>query len=177
VTGLTRDPAKNATLLDRLRRIQTECESLATYYRILHDKTIAFVGAFIAEAKGQLAKLGAAKLTLKQANAEAMRLAESDPSFVHKSQREWAAAIGCADGQVTKMPFWREVAARTGRDLKGKGRKPRVVSLTDKALAATADPQAELNCLIREQQADAEPSPLDEDRPDRGTKVRTRKKL
>lgn len=116
------------------------------------------------------------RMTKDQANAKAMQLAEADPQFVYGGQREWARAIGCAVGLITDLSFWREVAAKTGRDRKGKGKAPRVVSLSDRTLAATPDPKAELDCLIREQQADNEASPL-EDRPDERAKVRHRKKL
>jgi len=99
------------------------------------------------------------RMTKTAANTKAMKLAEADPSFVHKTLREWAAAIGCSEGLISTLPFWREVAEQTGRARKGKA--PHVVRLTEKLLSATADPQAELQRLIGEHQADAEPSPLE----------------
>lgn len=108
------------------------------------------------------------RLTLAEANEKAMKLAKGDREFVRKGQREWAERIGCAVGQIVNLPFWREVAARTGRDRKAKGKAPRVVSLTDKVLAVTPDSRAEteLDRLIREQEAER-----------RHEKVRSRKKL
>ncbi len=116
-----------------------------------------------------------ARMSKDDANKIAMRLAKTDGSFVHKTQREWADAIGCSAGLITYLPFWREVAKETGRARRGKA--PRVVSLTQKVLAVTADPHAELVRLVSEQEADAEPSPLETDPADRRPrKVKTSKK-
>jgi hypothetical protein len=159
----------------KFREWQAECEAVIRYYRAWRDAEVEFVEAFIAEAKTKLARLAGARLTLEQANEKAMQLAEADPQFIHKTQRQWARAIGCATGQIAKLPLWREVAKETGRDRTGKRKRPRVVSLTERVLAKTADPQAELNRLVAEQRRDDEPSPLEEERP--RARVRHRKKL
>ena len=121
----------------------------------------------------ELRTLRPEKMTLEKANEKAMKLAKANPQFVHRTQREWAKDIGCAVGQVSNLPFWIEVAIRTGR--KRKGKRPRVVSLTDKVLAATADPEAEMNRLIAESNADREPSPLELDPNDRPARVKAPK--
>src|SRR5262249_45594754 len=115
------------------------------------------------------------KMTMGKANAKAMKLAEADPQFVRRTLREWAKEIGCSAGLIPRLRFWREVAKRTGRARKPKA--PRVVSITDKVLAVTPDPQVELSRLIAEQNADREPSPLENGRADKGARIRHRKKL
>jgi hypothetical protein len=91
-------------------------------------------------------------LTADQANEKAMRLAKADGSFVHKTQRQWAEALGCSTGLVSKLPFWKKAMKLSGR---GRGeKKPRAVPLTDERLATAAERQAKLQKLIDEQQAD-----------------------
>jgi hypothetical protein len=120
------------------------------------------------------------RTSIAKANAEAMKLAEADPEFVHKSLREWAHALRCAPSLVPSLPFWQAVMERTGRGRKGKDKAPHAVGLTDKLLATTPDPAAEdpqaaLDGLIAEQRSDFEPSPLAEDT-GKPVRVRTKKK-
>jgi hypothetical protein len=117
------------------------------------------------------------KMSRDAANRRAMELAQADPEFVQKTQRQWAEVIGCSVGLITELPLWRKVAERTGRDRKGKRGPTRIVSLTDRLLEVVPDREAELERLIGEQQSDSEPSPLEKDPPDRFSKVRSRKQL
>jgi hypothetical protein len=115
------------------------------------------------------------RLTSRQANEKAMKLAKNDPQFVNKTLREWASDIGCSPALISGLPFWRQIAERTGRSRKG--RAPRVVTLTDKLLAVTPDRHAELERLTAQQRADSEPSPLDADPSDQPSrKLKARKK-
>jgi hypothetical protein len=126
-------------------------------------------------------------MTCDAANRKAMELAEEDWAFVHKTQREWAADIGCSDGLVAKLPFWKMVMAQTGRGKKGMPAKPKASGLTpeqaqemntqecQRQKAQVADEVAErelardrvLEQLTVEQQADWDPSPLEDDLPGR----------
>jgi hypothetical protein len=63
------------------------------------------------------------RMTRDEANAKAMQLAEADHDFVNKTQREWAREIGCSEGLITDLPFWRRVAEKTGRDRKGRAQR------------------------------------------------------
>jgi hypothetical protein len=118
-------------------------------------------------------------MTVERANSKAMALAKADPAFVHLPLRDWATAIGCSEGQVPKLPLWQDTMKQTGRGKKKGPSAPKVVSLTDSLEAVTGEGGRDevLNQLTAEQQADFEPSPLDEDPPDRPRKVRTRKRL
>jgi hypothetical protein len=109
-----------------------------------------------------------------------MELANSDHSFVQQSLREWAEAIGCSAALVTKLPFWQETMEQTGRGKKDKLPAPKAVSLTGSAEAVTGEGNKNevLNQLIAQQEADKEPSPLEDDLPDsRPKRVHTRKRL
>lgn len=109
------------------------------------------------------------KMSKEEANERAIQLTEADPSFLDKSLREWAAAIDCSEGLVVKLRLWKETMKRTGRGKRGRARVPKAVSLT-RGLEATfegskGDAPDELERLIEEQRADAEPSPLEDDPP------------
>jgi hypothetical protein len=127
--------------------------------------------------QGKPARGGKRRMTKDEANATAMRLAEADRFFVHRPLREWAKAIGCSMGLVAKLPFWLTTMEQTGRSQKGRVPLPKAVSLTSNLEAVVGDDDAELRRLMDEQQADAEPSPLDDDPPNaRPRRVRTRKR-
>lgn len=115
-----------------------------------------------------------------EANAVARRLLDKDESFRTKSSREWANAIGCSQAQVVKLPVWKAIMEESGRARPtGGAARPGVISLTHKVLAGASQDQGneELNRLIEEQNADYEPSPLDDDPHPHPTEVRERKRL
>jgi hypothetical protein len=111
------------------------------------------------------------RMTLAEANEKAMALAANDPSFVRQSQREWASRIGCSVALVDRLPLWRETMKQTGRGKRARPPAPKTVSLTPAVEAVTGTEDAELQRLIEDQQADSEPSPLEDDPP--GTRPRT----
>jgi hypothetical protein len=120
------------------------------------------------------------RTTVQEANCKAMELARADPAFVQRSLREWADAIGCSHGLVTELPLWQETMRRTGRGRKDKSVAPKAVSLTKPLEAATGEGDKDdvLNQLIAQQEADKEPSPLEDDPPDsRPKRARTRKRV
>jgi hypothetical protein len=107
------------------------------------------------------------RMTRQAANAKAMELAKADPSFVQRSLREWADAIGCSEGLVANLPFWRETMKQTGRGKEGSVPAPKAISLTSNLEAVTGEGgrDEQLKSLIAEQEADREPSPVDDDAP------------
>jgi hypothetical protein len=122
----------------------------------------------------------APRMSCEEANAKAMELAKADPSFVQRPLREWADAIGCSEGLVAKLTLWRATMKRTGRGKEDTGPAPKVVSLTDglDAVTGAGDRNEVLEQLIAEQEADREPSPLEDDQPgSRPRKVHSRKRL
>jgi hypothetical protein len=91
-------------------------------------------------------------LTVETANEKAMKLAKADRSFVHKTQRQWAKAIGCSVGLVTKLPFWKETMKQSGR---GRGPKAaKVVPMSEQGWATVGEQNQELQKLIKEQEND-----------------------
>jgi hypothetical protein len=66
------------------------------------------------------------RMTVSEANDEAMRLAKADRFFVQRSLREWAEAIGCSEGLVAKLPLWRKTMKQTGRGRENKDSLPKV---------------------------------------------------
>jgi hypothetical protein len=118
------------------------------------------------------------RMTREAANNKAMELARNDQSFVCLSQREWARRIGCSIGLIQDLPLWQQTMKKTGRGRKGRDAPPTTVSLTDRLERVTGENDPELARLIGEQQADAEPSPLQDDPPgDRPRKVYARKRV
>lgn len=119
------------------------------------------------------------RMTQKEANQKALLLAKRDRSFVLRSVRQWAKAIGCSAGLVSKLPYWVETRDKRRR-AKGPGKGPKTISLTAglEAVTGQGDRDEALRQLISEQEADYEPSPLEDDREGRrkGT-VRARKRL
>jgi hypothetical protein len=116
------------------------------------------------------------RMSAGEANSRALELARADPSFATEPRvRKWAKAIGCSEGLVSKLPFWRATMERTGRGRKDNSPAPKVVSLTRdvEAVSGEGDRDEQLRRLIAEHKADEEPSPLD----DTSRKVRTRKRL
>jgi hypothetical protein len=119
------------------------------------------------------------RMRREEANDKAKKLAEVDHSFVQRSLREWSEAIGCSEGLVTELSLWRETMKRTGRGKEDATSAPKVVSLTPQLEAVTGEGEKdeELNRLIAEQEADHDPSPLDDDTEGRPRRVHSRKRL
>jgi hypothetical protein len=55
------------------------------------------------------------KMTKDAANERAKQLAQDDPTFLTKTQRHWADEIGCSDGLINKLPFWRDTQQAKSR--------------------------------------------------------------
>jgi hypothetical protein len=100
------------------------------------------------------------RLTCNEANEKAMRLARSDSSFARAPTiRRWAKAIGCSTGLVSKLPFWQKCKAKLGS--KESAKRPKVVAFTKPLEDTLGQDDPELKRLIEEQEADCEPSSLD----------------
>ncbi len=125
------------------------------------------------EAKGVAMQLAAAPALLPDAtkNAVKSKRARKDEANIMARQylkdspnataRELQARIGCSIGLVSKLPAWEAV-----QEQKSKGREPKkakVVSLTAKLQRTAGDEDKSLAKLIDEQDADAEPSPMQDD--------------
>lgn len=117
-------------------------------------------GAMIVARKLDYAAEARPAMSCEEANAKARELLKADAAFADKSQRDWSREIGCSVGLVCKLPMWRAVMKR-----RPKGRKPKAVALTDKLEATIGKDDEALQDLIGEQQADDEPSPLEDDDP------------
>jgi hypothetical protein len=118
------------------------------------------------------------RMTVTEANRKAMDLAtKMKAEFFSLSEREQARRIGCTWKTWSRTPFY-PLAKRTKAKDNGPGSPP-TVSLTDTLRAVTGDgrPDEVLHNLIAEQEADREPSPLDDDAPDLPRKVRCHKRL
>jgi hypothetical protein len=117
-------------------------------------------------------------MTVAEANLKARELARwRRKKFFAMSQNDQAKEIGCSWGTWSKTPFYKECKKqgkiKPGKHPKG-SRPPSVVSLTAKmeevvgdgdknqVLEEVADKET-LEDLIAEQQAEREPSPLEED--------------
>lgn len=109
-----------------------------------------------------------AKITKEEASLKARECLLKKPNA---TARELASDVGCSVGLVPELPAWRAVVEQ-----RNKGRKPRppkAVNLSDAVVANEPQEDAELQRLIGEQEADAEPSPLD----DGDTEVHYRKSV
>jgi hypothetical protein len=130
---------------------------------------------------GGQAKPKKRRMTRAEADNKARMLAKKRKKrFLELPIREWAKAIGCSTGLVAKLPLWIETQARKQRQPRGQGKSPKTVSLTANLEAVTGhgDKDAAIRQLIKEQEADYEPSPLEDDPLDRPkTAVRARKRL
>jgi hypothetical protein len=78
-------------------------------------------------------------MNVKQANDKARKLAKRDPSFLDRSQREWANAIGCSKGLVGKLPLWQKNRERLNEAAKDKPQAAKAATLTDDLMAVTGD--------------------------------------
>jgi hypothetical protein len=116
------------------------------------------------------------RMSLQEANARALELAQRDRDFVHKPLRAWAQSIGCSTGLVTRLTLWIQYQHLKRLQKRGPGKRPPTVSLTPEleAVLGSGDREAAIRWLIAEQRADFEPSPLD---PEPRVVVRVRKRL
>ncbi len=113
-----------------------------------------------------------AAITADEANKAAMKLAKQDPAFVIGGVRDWAAAIRGATGKTCSIAtieatrLWRETMKVTGRG-RTRGKAPKAVALTDnmESVVGEGGKDEVLKKLIAQQDADYEPSPIDDDPP------------
>lgn len=110
-------------------------------------------------------------MTRDEANVKAREYLRSNPTA---TARELSDSIGCALGMVPNLPAWQAVQERLAT-----GRKPKAVSLTSRLEASIGESDETLERLIAEQEADmrTDPSPFDDDSPDRRTTARERKRM
>jgi hypothetical protein len=119
------------------------------------------------------------KMTVEDANRTAMVLAKKlQKGFFAMSETGQAKLIGCHLRTWRKTPFYR-VAKKKRAKTNAPGAR-RAVTLTDalEAVAREGDKDDVLRRLIADQEADREPSPLEDDPPDSRPKtVHSRKRL
>jgi hypothetical protein len=97
-------------------------------------------------------------MSKEEANHRARDILREYPEI---SVRELARRIGCSTGLVSQLIVYRMVRERLDSDAQPK--KPKTVSLSDDLLAMTGRDDEALKRLIEEQEADSEPSPLEDD--------------
>lgn len=138
------------------RHLETACDLLAELLENISLNNPRPSTPANAERLAQAA--GASKgMPRREANIEARKHLEQNPDA---KARDVAKAIGCALGMVSKLPAWQAVQEQRMRGKKPKAAK--VVNLTSKMEAVTGREESPLCKLIAEQEADAEPSPLDD---------------
>lgn len=97
-------------------------------------------------------------MSREEANYRARGILRENPNI---TVRELASRIGCSTGLVSQLTSYRVVRERLDSDAQPK--KPKTVSLSDDLLAMTGRDDEALKRLIEEQEADSEPSPLEDD--------------
>lgn len=103
-------------------------------------------------------------MTVDQANEAGSKLAKKmGRTFTDLTDGKQAKLIGCSWGTWRKTPMRAQIAKRRTKPV----RTPRAVGSTDtiEAQSGEGGPDYILNQLIAEQEADGEPSPLDDDEP------------
>jgi hypothetical protein len=122
-------------------------------------------------------------MSKEAAGIRARKLAdEMGQQFLCLSEAKQAKLIGCSWQTWSRTQFYRELYPEKaeGKTQGESAQSPRVVSLTKNVEAVRGEGGKDqvLSNLIAEQQADYEPSPLDDDPPaNPATKVRVRKRL
>jgi len=171
----TKEKAFAIFLLERIKRLANPAATTQTNEE-------AFVRYFLPKWLQILSEIEKSetppRMTKEEANRKAMELAKRDRTFVDRPLREWAEAIGCSEGLVTKLPFWIKTMEMTGRGQKDRPRVPKAVTFTDTLESTTGKgkPNQVLDELIAEQ--DQEPSPLEADpQVDRPRRVRNKKRV
>jgi hypothetical protein len=167
-----------------------ECVSIVTAWREAQEPVAEMVAAVVDEFFGGAAQKScpahdeqppaAVSITVDEANAAAMKLANQDATFVHGGIRKWAAEIENATGKkcstwtVEHMMLWKKTMEETGRGRKKGTRQPRPKAVS----LSAAEREQRLRKLASEQGKDWEPSPLDDDLPDeKPLRVRHRKRV
>ncbi len=119
------------------------------------------------------------RMTVEQANKRAMQLAKQmKEGFFSLSEREQARRIGCSWVTWGKTEFYAQAQKRRARQPRSPERKATSFTSHVEAVTGEGDRNEVLNQLIAEQEADSEPSPLEDDPPDsKPKKVRERKLL
>jgi hypothetical protein len=120
------------------------------------------------------------RMSVNQANETAMKRAKKMKRvFFMLSQREQAKLIGCAFGTWKKTQFFAEAQKRRPRAGAAKPSSPKTTSFTAKTESVTGEGGKDevLNQLIADQEADGEPSTLEDDPPTGPRKFHCRKRL
>lgn len=107
-----------------------------------------------------LKRQGATKITKDEANMRARDLLRRNPKFAHKTQKEWAAAIGCSSALVNNLPTRKAIMEKRKTESPV---QPRVTSINKMTFDLNGRGDPELEKLIGEQTTDYEPSPLADD--------------
>jgi hypothetical protein len=112
--------------------------------------------------------------TVANANDALRKLITTKPALCTKSIRELAKEIGCPSSTLQKTATWKDIS---NKKPKRSNVSPRpVVTLTSKMTETIGRVERDtvLNKLIQQQEADSEPSPLDDDPPERAYARRVR---
>jgi hypothetical protein len=163
---------------EELGRAYTPHDALIVLRRV-RDRLIALRQS-APQARKATAAAKRKRMTVEEANQRAVQLAKAKRTFVLCSLREWAEAIGCSTGLVPKLPLWQKTMKRTSQSRADRTSVPKVVHTSESLDAVTGEGDRDevLNRLIAEQEADKEPSSLDNDPPDsRPKRVRSRFRL
>jgi hypothetical protein len=117
---------------------------------------------------------GKQRMTAEEANRKGMELARQlGKAFFVLSEREQAARIGCTWRTWSKTSIYKKARQQRRKQHPARG-APHAVSFSSAMEAVTGEGGREetLNKLVAEQEADYEPSPVEEDPPgDRPRKV------
>jgi hypothetical protein len=118
-------------------------------------------------------------MTVKEANEKAMEIAARIPDFFKLSERAQAKEIGCHWRTWTRTEFFKTAERMRAPRVPKNPSSPKTVSLTHELEAVTGEGGRDevLKKLIAQHEADAEPSPLEDDPPGREKKVHSRKRL
>jgi hypothetical protein len=120
------------------------------------------------------------RMTVEEANKKAMKVAHKmRAGFFALSERQQADLIGCSWKTWHDTPFYEKAQAKRPGGKRFKPRSPRTESLTPGREAVTGQGNRDeaLHQLIADQQADHEPSPLQNDPAGRPRRVHFRKRL
>jgi hypothetical protein len=116
------------------------------------------------------------RMTVKEANDRATKLAQKwRKAFFAMSERQQANEIGCSWSTWKKTDFYSKAQAKRPQAKRSNLSSPKAISFTPALEAVEGEGSRDevLNNLIAEQEADREPSPLEE----RPRKVYSRKRL
>lgn len=116
------------------------------------------------------------RITKDEANIKARELLQSDSNFAHGTQKDWSVAIGCSTALVNELPA-RKAIMEIRR--KNKPVQPKAAILDEISIEKNGVTRhREIERLAKEQDADKEPSPLQDDPvDDPPLKVKMHKKM